>query len=225
MSTINHPNVITIHETGKSQGIRFLATEFVCGETLRHLCRGGTASIEHILEIAIQIARALVAIHKSGIVHGDIKPDNIMIRPDGIVKVLDFGLARLQSQSLEERVTAKLSILSSCLRVPFGTPSYMSPEQAKGEAVDGRTDLFSFGVVLYELLSGKNPFHHSSLNESIASILKTQPRRLCEVVPEVPASLDVVVMRALEKEKGERYETAREMLVALRHLRQQLSLR
>lgn len=225
ISSLNHPNIITIYEIGERAGFPFIAMEFVEGQTLRQLCRDASASVDKVLDIATQAASALASAHQAGIVHRDIKPENIMIRPDGLVKVLDFGLAKLKKQLLEgdSKGPADGSQSVSHHGVPIGTPNYMSPEQAKGEATDERTDLFSLGVVIYELLSGTNPFKGASPAEGIAAILHTDPRPLSQVAPRVSQALEGVVMRAMQKPRNKRYQNAAEMLNDLKLIRSQMN--
>lgn len=226
ISTLNHPNIITIYEIGEGEGFPYIAMEFVEGQTLRQFCNRGSASIDDVLDIATQTTSALVAAHHAGVVHRDIKPENIMIRPDGIVKVLDFGLAKLKKPRLENdsRATVAGGFESvSHFGVPIGTPNYMSPEQARGEATDARTDLFSLGVVIYELLSGSNPFKGASPAEGMAAILQTDPRPLSHVDPRVSNALEATVMRALQKQRHKRYQSAADMLNDLKLIRSRMN--
>ena len=219
-SSLNHPNIITIHEIEQEGPVTFIATEFIEGVTLRERLAGGPLGIEEALDVAIQAASALAAAHAKEIVHRDIKPENIMLREDGYVKVLDFGLAKLA----EKRATTPEAVtqVHTDLGAVIGTARYMSPEQARGLEVDGRTDIFSLGIVLYEMLAGRSPFDGATNHEVVASILKEEPRPLAEYAGHAPPRLQEVLDRALRKEREERYQTARELLDDLRSLKQDL---
>ncbi|MBA3632271.1 MAG: serine/threonine protein kinase, partial [Acidobacteria bacterium] len=176
-SSLNHPNILTVYEFGFERGIHFLATELIEGVTLREAIKGGELSTTDILNIAEQTAFALSAAHAAGIVHRDLKPENIMIRRDRVVKVLDFGLAKLieNKEITPDAETDAGSLLKTNPGVVMGTVPYMSPEQATGKGVDARTDVWSLGVVLYEMVSGKLPFAGDTIYEVIVSILKSEP--------------------------------------------------
>ena len=216
-SSLNHPNIITIHEIGHFGPVHFIATEFVEGETLRHRLSRGPIAIEDALDIAIQIASALAAAHAAGIVHRDIKPENIMVRPDGYVKVLDFGLAKLT----ERPAVSPLSDAPTAAGVNtdpgtvMGTTRYMSPEQARGQDVDARSDIFNLGIVLYEMLAGSVPFSGDTPADVVAAILKTDPPPLGDSAPELPSDLERIVSKALSKDKANRFETSEEILAEL----------
>ena len=216
-SALNHPNIITIYGIGERDGAHFIATEFVAGETLRQrLARSRPATVES-LDIAIQIADALSAAHAAGIIHRDIKPENVMLRPDGYVKVLDFGLAKLTDAhaagSGPEAATRPL--VQTTPGAVMGTVNYMSPEQARGLAVDGRTDIWSLGVVLYRLLSNALPFDGNNLVETLSHILQATPNSLTEISPNVDAELQAIVLRCLEKSPAARYQTMSQVADAL----------
>ncbi|HKQ51774.1 MAG TPA: protein kinase [Pyrinomonadaceae bacterium] len=216
----NQPNIITIYEIDEDNGTHYLATEFIEGVTLRRRMAAGPLTIEDALDVAMQTASALAAAHAKEIVHRDVKPENIMLREDGYVKVLDFGLAKLaESRSnTPEAVTQVHTDVGAVI----GTARYMSPEQARGLEVDGRTDIFSLGIVLYEMLAGRSPFEGATNHEVVAAILKEEPRPLAEHVEHVPPRLEEIISRALKKERDERYQTARELLEDLRTLKQDL---
>ncbi len=215
-SALNHPNILTIYELGQVEGQQFIATEFVEGETLRQSMKRGGLSSGDALDITVQIAGALAVAHRAGIIHRDIKPENIMLRTDGYVKVLDFGLAKLTEQSdraPEAGLADKPDISSGLV---MGTVKYMSPEQARGLRVDPRSDIFSLGVVLYEMLAGRTPFEGETSQELIAAILKKEPPPLTSV----PDEMERLVNKALSKKKEERYQTIQELLVDLKSLKQ-----
>ena len=217
-SALNHPNILTIHEIGNVEGQRFIATEFVDGQTLRHRFHRESLTLQEVFEIAIQIASALSAAHQAGIVHRDIKPENIMLRPDGYMKILDFGLAKLTEQNdrAPQAHLGEISDMSSGL--VMGTVKYMSPEQAEGEQVDPRSDIFSFGVVLYEMATGRAPFDAKG-SELISAILNKEPS-----LSNVPDLLKPVISKALRKNKEERYQTMQELFIDLKNLKQRVPL-
>lgn len=218
VSSLNHPNIITIYGIEKNEDFNFIATELVEGKTLRELISENPFSPKETIELAIQIADALDSAHSLGIIHRDIKPANIMIRQDGIVKVLDFGLAKLSkhggdSADFETRDhTAPNGVM--------GTINYMSPEQALGEMVDFRTDIFSFGVVLYEMLMGKRPFDGVSDAAIYNATINHTPPALSELKPEIPLALDKIVFHAIEKNREERYQTISELKRDLQKLKE-----
>lgn len=222
-SALNHPNILTIYEVGSFGGRQFIAAEYVEGETLRERQAGSRLKLTDILDVTIQVASALAAAHRAGIVHRDIKPENIMLRSDGYAKVVDFGLAKLTESS---RASAESSIstllqLDTGTGVVMGTTAYMSPEQARGLELDARTDIWSLGVVLYEMLSGRMPFKGDTSSDLIVQILDRDPPPLVSS-PIVPSELDWIVRKALRKDREERYQTAPELLGDLRGLKQQL---
>ena len=226
-STLNHPNIITIHEIGEIEVAHYLVTEFIDGETLRHRLMQGRLEISPALDVSLQVASAVAAAHEAGIVHRDIKPENIMLRRDGYVKVLDFGLAKLTetaapSVSSDVSTAAKLSTKAG---VVMGTPHYMSPEQARGQKVDARTDIFSLGVVLYEMLTGRAPFEGETSSDVIAAILKTEPSPLGHYLPEAPRELERIVTKAMRKDREERYQTVKDLHVDLKGLKQEMEAR
>jgi serine/threonine protein kinase/tetratricopeptide (TPR) repeat protein len=222
-SALNHPNILTIHEIGTSQGASFIATEFIDGETLRQRMNAERFSPTAILDLATQIVSALATAHEAGIVHRDIKPENIMLRRDGIVKVLDFGLAKtVATNASTAHDVPTIQLAHTDPGVVMGTVHYMSPEQARGQAVDGRTDTWSVGVVLYELVAGQKPFIGETASDVIAAILKTDPKPLKQIAPDTPDELQRIVLKTLRNDKEARYQTAKELLVDLRSLKQEL---
>jgi Tol biopolymer transport system component len=201
-SSLNHPNLVTVFDIGSFEGRQFIAQEYVEGRTVRDLLRDGRAGVAEAIDIASQVAAALSAAHAAQIVHRDIKPENIMIRPDGLVKVLDFGIARFMEAAAAQGPGPAHSSLTRT-GVIIGTPRYMSPEQARGLAVDARSDIFSLGVVLYELLSGAVPFDGSTPPDVLAAILMQDPPALA-----APAGIERIVRRCLNKEAAARYPSA-----------------
>jgi eukaryotic-like serine/threonine-protein kinase len=225
-SGLNHPNIITIYEIDQTDSTPFIATEFIEGSTLRERMRVQPLPIAEVLNVAVQIAGALAAAHANGIVHRDIKPENIIVRSDGIAKVLDFGLAKLTGQGSPEPVDSNAPTrdhFKTDSGVVMGTAIYMSPEQARGHQVDARTDMFSLGVVIYELLTGHLPFEGSGIYEIMAAILSDRESPpLSRYSREVPAELERMVSKALRKNRDERYQTIKDLLLDLQSLKQQL---
>ena len=219
-SALNHPNIVTIYEIGNSGTTRFIATEFVDGVTLRERLTAGDMTLHELLDVAAQVAAALAAAHEAGIVHRDIKPDNIMLRHDGFVKVLDFGLAKLTNSRTE---IAKAEAFNTNPGILMGTVQYMSPEQARGETIDCRTDIWSLGVVLYEMLTNRLPFDGETPSHSTVSILEKDPPPLSRFV-EAPAELELIVTKTLSKRREERYQTAIELATELKTLMQELEV-
>jgi len=223
-SALNHPNILTVYEIGAEGSRHFIATEFIEGITLRASLRRGRMNLHDALEIAVQVASALAAAHAAGVVHRDIKPENIMVRPDGYVKVLDFGIAKLTEQrpasdDYNIRTTTALHTRPGLI---LGTGRYMSPEQARGQTLDARSDIWSLGVVIYETIGGIPPFQGETPSDCIASILTKEPPPLSGMLPEVPLNLESIVQKALCKDRDERYQTIREMLADLRSLEGEL---
>jgi serine/threonine protein kinase len=226
-SSLNHPNIITIHEIGEAGGAHFIATEFIEGQTLKQLLAGTRMTLPETLEVSMQAANALQAAHAAGIVHRDIKPDNIMLRPDGIVKVLDFGLAKLTEKP--QQSTPANSQIDTMVRAHtrpgtvMGTIDYMSPEQARGQVLDQRTDVFSFGVVLYEMAAGRIPFAGATSADALVSILDKEPAPLAEHSPDIPAEFERIVSKALRKDREERYQTIKDLSIDLKSFKEELS--
>ena len=224
-SSLNHQNIITIYEIGNAGSTRFIATEFVDGVTLRQKLRRGRLSFNETLDIGIQIATGLAAAHEAGIIHRDVKPENVMLRNrDGFVKLLDFGLVKLTEVSRSDTDTEAptRALVNTDAGTVMGTVVYMSPEQARGKPVDERTDIWSLGVILYEMATGVAPFAGETSADVIAAIVKTDPAPITRFVPDAPAKLDEIIAKALEKDKDERYQTIKDLLVDLRRLKKKL---
>lgn len=224
-SALNHPNILTIYEIDEIDSEHFIATEFVDGQTLRDRIRVGPLHAREALDIGIQIASALCATHAVGIIHRDIKPDNIMLRRDGIVKVLDFGLAKLTSerQTTESDSNAPTQhFVKTEIGVVMGTAQYMSPEQARGLEVDARTDIWSLGCVLYEMVAGQQPFRASTTVDVMSGILNREPDSLRAHLPEGARDFDRVVSRALRKDREERYQSIKDLLIDLKDLKREV---
>lgn len=223
-SALNHPNIITIYEVGQIENSYFIATEFIDGMTLRDYMTRERIKLSEVLELMIQVAGALAAAHEAGIIHRDIKPENIMVRRDGYAKVLDFGLAKLSERrafpSDPEAQTMMRDITEP--GVIMGTARYMSPEQARALAVDARTDIWSLGAVLYEMLTGRTPFEGPTYSHVIVAIIEQDPLPIKTLAPVVPLALERVVMKALAKDPAERYQTAKDFYTELRQLKNRM---
>ena len=216
VAALNHPNILAIHDFGQHEGSPYIVTEFLEGETLRARLGSGPVPVRKATEAAQQVAVGLAAAHDKGIVHRDLKPENIFLTHDGRVKILDFGLAKLTP----EAVTPDAATLASQTEpgVVMGTVGYMSPEQVRGQATDHRSDLFSFGAILYEMLSGKRSFHGETSVEIMNAILKEDPPELTDIGRTIPPALDRIVGHCLEKNPAERFQSARDLSFALRAL-------
>jgi len=239
-SSLNHPNIITIYEIGQADDTHFISTEYIEGVTLRqHLKQNNIITTSDVLDIVIQVTGALVAAHGAGVIHRDIKPENVMLRPDGYVKVVDFGLAKFTEKPRQSGV---LRSDPNAVTEPFanevanegvntnpgmvmGTVSYMSPEQATGNAVDARTDVFSLGVLLYEMLAGRLPFEGKTPNEIISEIIQKKPRPLARFAPDTPQELQRIVEKSLSKRRDDRYQSLKDMQIDLRRLKRHLELK
>jgi len=217
ISALNHPNIVTIYDVGNADGINFIATEFVEGKTLRELI-GTNLKVKEVIAIILQTCDALATAHTSRIIHRDIKPENIMIRPDGYVKILDFGLAKLSEIDLK---TMK-NFTNTAKGVIIGTPAYMSPEQVADDNVDHRTDLWSIGVVLYELLTGINPFKKENRQATFQAILSSEPPLASSSNPEISSELDQILVKALEKDADLSYQTASDLRADLKRVKREI---
>ena len=220
VSALNHPHIITIYEVGEVDTIAFIATEFIDGVTLREAINNKRMALDNIIEIAIQSASALTAAHEVNIVHRDIKPENIMLRDDGYVKILDFGLAKLLDHGISNPEASTL--VKTVDGVVLGTVSYMSPEQARGLEVDARTDIWSLGAVLYEMLTGRRPFEGTTLSDILAAVLDHEPAPLARYSPDTPAELERIMRKALAKDPDKRYQTAKDLLNDLKDLKREI---
>ena len=234
-SALNHPNIITIHEINEFDGTHFIATEFIDGKTLNEFAKSNPLNFKATLEIAIQIASALDEAHSAGIVHRDIKPDNVMVRANGLVKILDFGIAKLVAGKGDKETGRKGDEESTLILSPdrpvapsppltsfgmiIGTANYMSPEQAKGKEIDARTDIFSFGVVLYEMVARRLPFAGETVMEMIGAILKDEPKPLDA---KVPTEITKIISKCLRKDRDERYQTIKDVCNDLKAVKQEL---
>src|SRR5262245_18381101 len=219
-SALNHPNILTIFEIGEANDAHYIATEFIDGQTLRERLKEGRLSTAAALDIAAQIAAALAAAHGAGIVHRDLQPENLMLRRDGIVKVLDFGLAKLNEHmpaavGSESTATGKVNTDPGTV---LGTIGYMAPEQVRGQEADHRADIFSFGVILYEMLSGQRAFDGDSAVEVMNAILKEDPPEISETNAKVSTRLEKIMRRCLEKQPERRFHSAHDLGFALETL-------
>jgi len=226
-SALNHPNILTIYEIDEIDSEQFIATEFIEGETLRERMRTARVTPREAIDIGIQVASALCATHRVGIVHRDVKPENIMLRHDGIVKVLDFGLAKL-ARDLPEADTDSQALTQALINTEagtvLGTAQYMSPEQARGLDIDARTDIWSLGCVLYEMVAARQPFLGATTLDVLSVVLNREPDSLVHHMPEGPREFERIVSRALRKDREERYQTVKDLLIDLKDLKSELEL-
>ena len=220
-STLDHPHICQIHEIAEADGRSFIVMQFCEGETLAEKLNRKTLNLYETLNLAIQIADALANAHSHHVIHRDIKPANIMVNNQGQAKILDFGLAKIIPENLNVESEAETNQLLSAANIIIGTPPYMSPEQLRGKPQDARTDIFSFGVVLYEMLSGKQVFCRESLAETISAVLNYEPP-IAKTLADTPPELQRIVRKALAKAKEERYQTAQDLLIDLKKLQKRL---
>ena len=227
-SSLNHPNIITIHEIGETSGLPFIVMEFVDGETLRLVIAGGRLTVRRSLDLGAQVAEGLAKAHAAGIVHRDLKPENIMVTPDGFVKILDFGLAKLwlmgrEASSEAETVTGIQLLPNTDRYTILGTIGYMSPEQAAGRSVDFRSDQFSLGTILYEMATGCRAFLRDSAAQTLAAIIEKDPQSISEINPAFPAPARWIIERCLEKDPVDRYASTLDLARELRKVREHLT--
>jgi serine/threonine protein kinase len=222
-SALNHPNILTVYEIGEHDGSHYISTEFIDGKTLRERMKH-RLTFDETLSIIIQTVEALSAAHHAGIVHRDVKPENIMVRDDGYVKVLDFGLAKLTDIVDADGDEQTKKLVKTNPGVVMGTVNYMSPEQARGKPTDARSDIFSFGILVYELLTGKVPFTGETMTDTLSSIISSEPQPMISLAPQLPRELQRIVQKTLKKKRDQRYQTTRDLLVDLKVLRDELQL-
>src|SRR6184192_589578 len=224
---LNHPNILTVYEIGEDHSTHYIASELIEGETLRQRLMRGRMQLSEAVDVAIQVASALATAHEAGIVHRDIKPENIMLRPDGYVKVFDFGVAKLAEQEAPATMPKDeaLLLVETNLGSILGTVRYMSPEQASGAPVDKRTDIWSLGVVLYEMMTGHAPFAGDTAQELMTSILEKEPPAVTTYNKHTPVELRQIIGKALRKDRTKRYQSASETFQALKSLRHKLELK
>jgi len=216
VAALSHPNLLAIHDIGNEAGVTFAVTELIVGQTLRERLMDGPLAAPRAAAIAAQVANGLAAAHDRGVVHRDLKPENVMIAPDGRARILDFGLAKRDAAPAADSrsMAATVAVVTEPGTV-LGTTGYMSPEQARGQAVDARSDLFSFGVVLYEMLAGRPPFRGASMADTLMAILREDPAPLATLAPDTPAGLQRIVERCLEKLPAARFRSAADLAFAL----------
>src|SRR6195256_4036817 len=217
-SALNHPNIISIYDVGCEGANSYIAMEFVDGKTLRNLLEAGPIPIKKSLQIVAQIADGLSKAHAAGIVHRDVKPENVMVTRDGFVKILDFGLAKLMRPDPEGRETTVAGLNSTQMGMVLGTVGYMSPEQVRGLTADARSDIFSLGATCYEMISGKRAFRGATAADTMSAILKEEPAELSTSVHNLPPALGRIVLRCLEKAPGDRFQSARDLAFNLEML-------
>lgn len=225
-SSLNHPSILTVFDIGEVNSAFFIATEYVEGETLRRRLAERRMDLPDAIDVAIQVASALAAAHQAGIIHRDVKPENIMLRPDGYVKLLDFGIAKLtesRADTMEIKAGATLPVQTEPGLI-MGSPRYMSPEQVRGQEVDARTDIFSLGVVLYEMVTGRPPFEGSTVSDSIVAVLHQELPALSQDCPIAPIELQQAVNKSLKKDRSQRYQAMVDLLGDLRRIRRQLDI-
>jgi len=215
VATLNHPSILAIHDTGSFRAVPYAVTELLEGESLADRLRTGPLHPQKAVEVASQIADGLAAAHEKGIIHRDIKPDNIFLTNEGRAKILDFGIARIEQPARTAGLSDTVSNRGSSSQFLVGTAGYMSPEQVRGKPIDARTDIFSLGATFYEMLTGRRAFARDSPVETLGAVLRDDPRRHPEA-EKIPASLQGFVFRCLEKDPADRYQSARDLVMDLR---------
>ena len=225
-SALNHPNIIVIHQIGQVAEQLHIVTEYIDGQTLRLRLAGTPLRLAETLDIAVQVASALDAAHRAGIVHRDIKPENIMLRPDGVVKVLDFGVAKLidVQGTAQDSNAATVGDFKTGAGMVMGTAQYMSPEQVRGQKIDPRADIWSLGVVIYEMVTNVTPFGGETPNHALVAVLEKEPEPLKRYSEGAPAELERIVYKALQKNREERYQTIKDLALDLKNLKQELEV-
>ncbi|HEX9149095.1 MAG TPA: serine/threonine-protein kinase, partial [Thermoanaerobaculia bacterium] len=226
-SALNHPNILTVYGLGEQEGLPYIVTELVAGETVAQLLARSPLTLEQALDLSLQALAGLAKAHEIGIVHRDLKPANLMVTSDGFVKVLDFGLAKLSqpdsSDSEGRTLVESLGLSATEEGMIVGTAGYMSPEQVRGERVSAASDVFSMGTIIYEMVTGRNPFLRETAMDTFSAILRDRPASLTESQPQISTTFSGAVDRALSKEQGERFANAREMESALTAARENVS--
>src|SRR5271170_6236095 len=214
-AALNHPNILAVYQMGTHEGVSYMVTELLEGETLRERLRRGAIPLRNAIDYGVQIVRGLAAAHEKGIVHRDLKPENVFVTKDGRIKILDFGLAKLTQSAGADPNGVTLTSENTAAGVVMGTASYMAPEQVRGEPADPRTDIFAFGAVLYEMISGVRAFRRNTAAETMTAVLKEDPAELSGPVRMVSPTLERIVRRCLEKSPEQRFQSARDLSFAL----------
>src|SRR5271170_1522378 len=217
-AALNHPNILAVFDIGTNEGSPYVVSELLEGETLRERLRSGTIALRKTLDYALQIAHGLAAAHEKGIVHRDLKPENLFLTKDGRVKILDFGLAKLTQAESGDHTSLPTMTHVTEVGTVLGTAGYMSPEQVRGVAVDARSDIFSFGAILYEMISGKRAFHRDTAADTMSAILKEDPPDFAETNRNVSPALERIVQHCLEKSPEQRFHSASDIAFDLEHL-------
>ncbi|MBW2526736.1 MAG: serine/threonine protein kinase [Deltaproteobacteria bacterium] len=221
-AALNHPNIVTLYAVEEADGEHFITMELVDGKSLAEIIPDGGLEVDRLLDIAVALADALASAHEAGIIHRDLKPQNVMLTDDGVVKVLDFGLAKMapvpEAPPSEEEATQTAAAITTGEGRVLGTPAYMSPEQAEGKMLDARTDIFSLGVVLYEMAAGRRPFEGDSAMSTISSVLKDTHKAMAEQRTDLPYRFERIIGRCLVKDRRRRYQTARDLATDLGEL-------
>jgi serine/threonine protein kinase len=215
VAALNHPNILAVFDIGRHEGSPFLVSELLEGESLRAVLDTGALPQRKTIEYGVQLAHGLAAAHEKSIVHRDLKPENVFVTRDGRIKILDFGLAKLAQKAGADSDELTLTSSHTVAGVVLGTASYMAPEQVRGEAVDARTDIFAFGTVLYEMLSGVRAFRRDTAAETMTAVLKDDPPELSNSARSVSPTLERIVRRCLEKSADQRFQSARDLSFAL----------